>query len=210
MLAADKLREMILANDLKTGEPLGEVALSEALAMSRTPVREAITILEGEGLVRVVPGKGAFVVEVSLEDFKEINDLRCCLEPLAALSSIGNIDEGELDEEIQRWNAFKEAEDAGETLDPVEITRADGNLHDLIARSGNNRRLRNILKILAIQGDRHIFIMWRSKRFNREIILQHLRILDCMKRRDSDELRRAISEHLEYNNWYLAERLKGF
>lgn len=201
---------MILTDELKTGEPLLETALAEALDMSRTPVREAITLLEGEGLVRVVPGKGAFVSEISLEDFKEINDLRSCLEPLAALSAIGNIDEGELDDEIRRWSAFKEITDAGEPLDSAEIARADGNLHDLIARGSNNRRLRQFLNILATQRGRHVFIMWRSGRFNREIILQHLQILDCLKRRDPDKLRKAIQEHMEQNNWYMAGRLKGF
>lgn len=209
-LAAEKLREMILTDELKAGEPLGEVSLAEELAMSRTPVREAITLLEGEGLVRVVPGKGAFVTEISLEDFKEINDLWGCLEPLAALSAIGNIDGDELDREIKRWSAFRDELDAGGQLDSAEVARADGHLHGLIARCGNNRRLRQFLNILAAQRGRHVFFMWRLGHFNRESILQHLRILDCLKRRDPDGLRKAVLEHMEQNNWYVAERLKGF
>ncbi len=208
-VAAAKLREMILADSLRTGEPLSEIALAEELGVSRTPVREAITLLESEGLVRVVPGKGAFVADMSLEDYKEINDLRICLEPLAAVSAIGNIPDAKLDEEIRIWARYKDMVDRGEPLDSEEIAAADGELHDLIARHCNNRRLRQFLNILAIQRSRLVFIMWRSQKFNSEVIQQHLRILDCLKRRDPEGLREAMLEHMELNNWYVLEKLKS-
>lgn len=200
---------MILADSLKTGEPLSEIALAEEFGVSRTPVREAITLLEGEGLVRVVPGKGAFVADISLEDYKEINDLRICLEPLAAVSAIGNIPEAQLDEEVRIWTRYRDMVERGESLDSEEIAQADGELHDLIARYCNNSRLRQFLNILAIQRSRLVFIMWRSQKFNSEVIQQHLRILDCFKRRDAEGLREEMQGHMELNNWYMLEKLKA-
>lgn len=208
-VAAEKLREMILADQLKTGEPLSEIALAEELGVSRTPVREAITLLESEGLVRVVPGKGAFVSEISIEDYKEINDLRICLEPLAATLAMDAIPAKELDEEVRIWTRYRDTVDRGEPLDSEEIARADGELHDLIAKHCNNGRLRQFLNILAIQRSRLVFIMWRSQKFNSDVIRQHLDILDCFKRRDADGLRRAMLAHMELNNRYVLEKLQG-
>lgn len=208
-IAAEKLREMILADRLKTGEPLNEIALAEDLGMSRTPVREAITLLEGEGLVRVVPSKGAFVSEISIEDYKEINDLRVCLEPLAAVLATDALPEGEIDEEIRIWSRYGEMVDRGEPLDSEEIARADGELHDLIAKHCNNGRLRQFLNILSIQRSRLVLVMWRSQKFNSDVIRQHLEILGCFKRRDPNALRRAMQEHMELNNRYVVEKLQG-
>lgn len=208
-IAIERLRDMILTDKLKTGEPLNEIALAEEFGMSRTPLREAIALLESEGLVRVVPSRGAFVSDISIEDYKEINDLRICLEPLAATLAMDAIPEREINEKIQAWSRYKEMAGRGELLDAEEIARADGQLHDLIAKYCNNGRLRQFLSILAVQRSRQVLIMWRSQKFNDDVIRQHLEILECFNRHDAGALRRAMVEHLELNNRYVVEKLQG-
>ena len=90
-----------------------------------------------------------------------------------------------------------------------EIARADGELHDLIAKYCNNSRLRQFLNILAIQRSRLVFVMWRSQKFNSDVIRQHLDILACFKKRDAEGLRLAMLAHMELNNRYVLEKLQG-
>ena len=78
------LEEEILSGTLKPGDTLTEIALSERLGVSRTPLRAAIHALAEEGLVEAIPNKGAVVLGVSLDDLVEIYDIRMRLEGIAA------------------------------------------------------------------------------------------------------------------------------
>lgn len=88
---------------LKVGEPLSENRLSKEIGVSRTPVREALRALTQEGYVDIVPGRGAFVSELSLEDAKEIYDIRRLLDPFAALSAIQRIPDDEIGALEKAW-----------------------------------------------------------------------------------------------------------
>lgn len=94
--AADALRAAILGGDLQPGARLGEVELAEQLGVSRTPVREALRRLAAEGLVDVLPNRGARVVEWSTADLDEIYDLRALLESHGAARAARRIAAGEL------------------------------------------------------------------------------------------------------------------
>ena len=80
----ENLREAIVEGRLKPGQRLMEVQLAEQLGVSRTPVREAIRKLELEGLVVMLPRKGAYVANMSLKDLKDVLEIRASLEGLAA------------------------------------------------------------------------------------------------------------------------------
>jgi DNA-binding GntR family transcriptional regulator len=75
------VRELILRGDLPAGARLGEVELAERLGVSRTPVREALTRLAAEGLVEIVPNRGARVSSWSVAELEGVFDLRSALEP---------------------------------------------------------------------------------------------------------------------------------
>src|SRR5690606_10767984 len=82
--AYEQLKNLILDGELRPGEPMREQQLAERTGTSRTPVREALHELAREGLVRLVPGRGAFVAEISIPDLLELFQLRDVLEPYAA------------------------------------------------------------------------------------------------------------------------------
>ena len=82
------LRHAILKGELEPGERLMEISLAQKLGVSRTPIREAIRKLELEGLVSIIPNKGAFVEGVSTDDIRDIYEIRALLEGLCALSLI--------------------------------------------------------------------------------------------------------------------------
>jgi DNA-binding GntR family transcriptional regulator len=89
--AAEALRAAILSGDLQPGARLGEVELAEQLGVSRTPVREALRRLVAEGLVEVLPHRGARVCEWSTADLDEIYDLRSLLESHGAARAASRI-----------------------------------------------------------------------------------------------------------------------
>ena len=85
------LRQAILKGELKPGERLMEIQLANRLGVSRTPVREAIRKLELEGLVLMIPRKGAVVAEITIKDLEDVLEVRGVLEILAVQNACQNI-----------------------------------------------------------------------------------------------------------------------
>jgi len=90
VIAHEILKRRIINNSLTPNEPLNERVLSEELKISKTPIREALQQLEKEGLVENVPHKGSFVSRVSVQDIREIFEVREILECAAARGSALN------------------------------------------------------------------------------------------------------------------------
>ena len=201
--AANDIRKMILHNKFDPGEPLSEPRLAEMLGMSRTPIREAITLLEQEGLLRTVGGKGAFVMELNKKTFQEVNDLRIVLEPMAAASSMYLILPEIIERQIATWtSSLEEIENNREV--PVEnLSDSDDELHFSYIDSCENERLRNFLRILRFQTDRYIYAHWSAKRFDAETMHQHLDILHAFQNHDTEALKRAVEIHIAANNDYI-------
>ena len=93
-----KLREDILSGKYEANEELKEIAIGEELGVSRTPVREALRQLELEGLVKIIPNKGAYVAGISNKDIHDIYMIRSYLEGLCARWACENITEEQIDE----------------------------------------------------------------------------------------------------------------
>ena len=85
--AYDWIKEGIESCRLKMGEQLPEMYLVKEIGVSRTPIREAMRVLEQEGYIKIISNKGAFVSKISVNDIKEIYEIRKLLEPFAALSA---------------------------------------------------------------------------------------------------------------------------
>lgn len=197
--AAETIRNMVMENRFSPWEPLSEFRLAEMLGISRTPVREAITQLEQEGMLRVVPGKGAFVVELTKEDFREINSLRAVLEPLAAETAMHFIPEEKIAEQKDLWTRV--AEDMKEHREIVVkiLSEWDNRLHWLFIDHCDNSRLRNFLGILRCQMMRYVHAVWDTKAFMEETVEQHLEIIGALEKKNIELLREALIRHIEFN-----------
>ena len=90
-LVYEKLQQMIIRGELKPGERLTEEDLSQAMNISRAPIREALNMLERDGFTKIIPRKGAIVAEVSVKDSLDIWKCRLALEPFAAKEACRNI-----------------------------------------------------------------------------------------------------------------------
>ena len=138
----DKIRSDILNGKYKRGEELVESSIGKELGISRTPVREAIRQLELEGLVQLVPNKGAFVTGISEKDVRDIYLIRARLEGLAARMAAKNITPELLDamEEtvvLSEYHAKKEHYE--------QVCEMDSKFHKLLYKASGSRILEHTL-----------------------------------------------------------------
>ncbi len=112
----NQLKQMILQNELKSGEKLGQEFLAKKLGVSRTPLLHALNRLQQEMLVEIIPRRGAFVRKITLEELKHIFDLRIRLEPLAARNAaekVSSIETEELEDILMKFKKAVETSDIG-------------------------------------------------------------------------------------------------
>ena len=132
------LRRAILRGELKPGERLMEIQLANKLGVSRTPIREAIRKLELEGLVLMIPRKGAEVAEITRKNMMDVLEVRKALEELAAELACERIGKEQI---AEMRVAAKEFERTLKTGDVTQIAEADEKFHDILYIATNNQRL---------------------------------------------------------------------
>ena len=201
--AAEMIRSLIITTELEGGQPLVESRLAGLLGMSRTPVREALRQLEGEGLVRIIPNKGAFVAEISVDDLYDVYELRKAFESLAVVSALPNV----TDEEIEGLRLEWEHVYSGDTgALPLEIiTASDSRLHGRMVSRCRNVRLKGFSDMLKSQIARYQFVAARSLSNVRVTAGEHLEIINLMKERNADGLAAALAMHIEQSQRYIVE-----
>lgn len=193
--AYEWIRDAIESGELEMGTPLPENLLAKEIGVSRTPIREALRSLEQDGYVKIIPQKGAFVSEISLEDLKEIYDIRKLLEPFAALSAVNRIPEEEIDEMEKGWKALKKAALAGE-VDLTRVSEMDLLLHLTITKYATNKRIGAIITTYHAQIKRFQKLSAQSLSNIHETIGQHLEILEKLRERDARGLSSLLYEHI--------------
>jgi DNA-binding GntR family transcriptional regulator len=150
--AADALRRKIMAGDLPEGYQLRQDALAAEFGISRIPVREALVQLEGEGLVRIVPHKGAVVSELSIAEISELFMLRGLLEPLLLKKSAPKLtaaDFAEIDAILAEYKQELH------TQHSIRWGELNTRLHDLLMSRAEQPRTLAIVAGLLQQTDRY-------------------------------------------------------
>lgn len=189
----ETIRTAILSGTLKPGERLMEVQMAESLGVSRTPVREAIRKLELEGLVIMLPRKGAFVADLSVKDLTEVLEIRASLEGLAAGLASTRINEAEIEElEVFALKFHKAIEDDVEAL----ILR-DMEFHDAIFKASRNERLIQLNNNLIEQVQRFREIYHKEANKSKETSKEHYEIVEAIAKRDVDKAERLAKKHIE-------------
>ena len=185
------LQEEITSVRLAPGEKLAVDKLAKRFGVSRTPVREALNLLVEEGLARVVPRVGYFVVAITAKDVEDISDVRKMCELYAMDRAIRRLTDAEIDSLEQRLLSTMALPDPRER--ETVFRDVDSEFHsELIARSGN-RRLQQI-------ADR-IYVFVRLMRHLNDrtdaAMEEHLAIIRAMRRRDAEEAKRLLAEHID-------------
>jgi len=178
------------AGTLEPGGRYSVAQLAEQLGVSRTPVREALLMLEREGRVKFERNRGVRILETTVQDLAEVFELRLLLEVPATAKATGAVDTDALQQELDAM-----ADRAGADDEPGFMDH-DERFHELILLAGGNRRLASIVAGLrdAVRG-RGASTVGRSRSLD-EIQAEHAAILDGLRAQDADRAAAAMRYHL--------------
>ena len=188
------LRKAILTGELKPGERLMEIHLANRLGVSRTPIREAIRKLELEGLVKMIPRRGAEVAQITEKSLKDVLEVRRALDAFCAELACERITEEGIE---QLADACTEFEKATKTKDTTVIARADVALHDIIVAAAGNERLVQLVNNLAEQMYRYRFEYIKDESQHERLIEEHRMIYESIKKKDSAAAAEAARVHID-------------
>jgi DNA-binding GntR family transcriptional regulator len=193
--AYEELKRIILERQILPGGKLNEGDLAQALGISRTPIREAINRLEKEGLVKIIPQRGAYVVQFTEKDVFELFLIRENLEGLAAYLSATKISEKDLSKLESSVEGFTEPFDEKEIR---RYAREDFKFHQAIVQFSDAQRLINLI---STQHDYirifRLTTMGVSGRM-KVSIEEHRKLLDAFRRKNPEEAERTMREHIRH------------
>ena len=190
------LRDAILTGKLVPGERLMENQLAEKLGVSRTPVREALRMLELENLVELVPRKGAQVLDMSEKDIINILEVRSALEGLATSVACKKMTKEDLQ---QLKNMEVDFEKAVADNDVEHFVDIDEDFHDLIFAATENDKLINIFRNLRIQLYRYRMAQAKNNETSMSTIVAHHRsIIRAIENHDAEEGAAIAQGHIKY------------
>lgn len=199
------LRQAILKGELAPGERLMEIQLSKRLGVSRTPIREAIRKLELEGLVIVIPRRGAEVAGITEKNLRNVLEVRRSLEELAIDLACQRMSEDEIGElEIAQKNFCA----ALQTNDMIAIAQTDEAYHDVIYAGTKNDRLVQILNNLREQMYRYRIEYIKDTGKRRLLPIEHENILQALKNRNIEMAKAAMREHIDNQEITVSRNLK--
>lgn len=190
------LRRAILTGELDPGERLMEIHLANQFGVSRTPVREAIRMLEQEGLVTLRPARGAVVSSISAESVKDVLEVRRAMDVLCAQLACKRITGEALASLKTACDEFKKAAEAHDRS-ITNIAACDVALHDIILEATGNRRLKQLVNNLSEQMYRYRFEYLKDADIYSQLVREHSAIYEAIAARDEEAAATACGIHID-------------
>ena len=191
-----KIREDILNGIYKENDELRENTIGKELGVSRTPVREALRQLELEGLVTIIPNRGAYVTGISHKDIWDIYVIRSMLEGLCARWAVEHITDAQLDEleETILLSEFQMKKESGFSAE--QIAALDGRFHSILYEASGSRILGHVLTDFHnyVQTARRSSVVSEDRA--RKSIREHRQILRAIRDRDAEMAEQLANEHI--------------
>ena len=187
------LREAILRGDLVPGERLMELQLASKLGVSRTPIREAIRMLEQEGLAITIPRKGAIVAGMTEKDMQDVLEIREALEELSVQVACDKITDEEIAELQKNMKNFEHSLKSG---DLKKMAQADVEFHDVIYRATDNPKLISMLNNLREQMYRYRVEYLKNPQNHEQLLKEHEAIYKGIVEKDKDAVTEMIRKHI--------------
>ncbi len=188
------LRQAILTGELKPGERLMEIHLANMLGVSRTPIREAIRKLELEGLVTMIPRRGAEVAQITEKSMSDVLEVRRAMDALCAQLACERITEEDLERLKEACGKFEQATG---TKDVKKIAQADVELHDIILQATGNSRLIQLVNNLSEQMYRYRFEYIKDISQHERLVEEHRMIYESLVSRDRERAAEAARTHID-------------
>ncbi len=200
------LRQAILKGELAPGERLMEIQLAERLGVSRTPIREAIRKLELEGLVLMIPRKGAEVAKISEKSLRDVLEVRRSLEELAIELACQRMTPDDVAELEIKQEEFRNAVLNGNAM---EIAETDEAYHDVIYKGTLNERLVQMINNLREQMYRYRLEYIKDEDKRQVLLLEHDHILMAVKMKKVEDAKEAMREHIDNQEITVSKNIKG-
>jgi DNA-binding GntR family transcriptional regulator len=191
--AAERLRELIRAGELEPRARVNEFELAERFGISRTPLREAIKILATEGLLELLPNRGARVASVSPEEVDEIMEVVAGLEATAADLACRAITDEEIASIEVKHIAMVEAWKRGD--DPAYFT-LNREIHEAIMQASRNATLQGIYANLSGRIQRARYSAHKTPAQWKKAVGEHEQMIRLLKRRDGERLAIVLRDHI--------------
>jgi DNA-binding GntR family transcriptional regulator len=191
--AYEQILDLILNGSAKPGELVNERRLADALNMSRTPVRDALLMLEGEGLLLRQGSRGLQVKQMRIEDFMDALQVRLLLEPPVARMATGKVPPERIRQLRDQITQVSEAKREG-PADRGLVRDIDEGIHGMITDAIENRQLSSI--ILTMRRQTQMFDLRSMPERFADSCKEHLAILDALESGDGDRAAEAMTSHL--------------
>ena len=190
---ADMLRDMIMTGKLKEGDKVNEGKLCETMGISKTPMREALRVLSVEGLIRLVPHRGAFVTQPEFEEIAEMFDVMSLLEGFCASEACQKMTARDF---ARLETLHAKLEEKFEAHDQEAYIRFNNQYHTLVQEIAGNRTLNQI-----VDGLRKKILLYRFQSLNLPerfpaSITEHRALLEAFRSRDPRKAEALMREHL--------------
>jgi len=188
------VKDLIVRNKIAPGQVLMENKLAKSLGISRSPVREALNRLNHEGLVVIEPWKGAVVAPLTAKYVREVYEVRCALESLAAKKAAPIITDEEIDREERQLEILRISLEMG---DSGPFTESDIPFHNVFISKCCNELLCQQIYMLRDHFARIRAFAGTILEHTHESYQEHWDILTAMRSKDPHLLERAVRRHLE-------------
>jgi DNA-binding GntR family transcriptional regulator len=202
---AQRLRQMLVENQIAPGAKLNERELSEVLQVSRTPLREAIKMLAAEGLVELLPNRGAIAVELTEADVLNTFEVMAGLEALSGELAAQRITDAEL-AEIRAMHFEMLA--AYTRRDLPAYYRLNSQIHRAINSAARNGVLTATYNQVNARLQALRFRSNQDEAKWKQAMAEHDRMIDALARRDAGAMRKVLAEHLDHKRDVVVEQLR--
>ncbi len=186
----ENLKRAILTGKVGAGSRLNETVIARELTVSTTPVREALRRLASEGLVTIVPWRGAIVEDIKDKHLVEVYQCRAALEGFAARLAAESMDESGI-EQLHDLLAQAESTDS-----PQALSEINSQIHNVIIGYANNSRLASLLELFNDVILTHRDMTAYSKERRQSIHQEHIHIVDALMQHDADRAENAMRRHV--------------
>lgn len=191
---ADQVLQAIGDSRLAPGQKVTEAQLAREMGTSRAPVREALRLLESQGLIVSHPRRGFFVHSYDADELDDIYDLRECLELHAAEAAVARVTDADVDQLAAQVELLKKLAQEGQVQEQVS---QDYEFHRMLCVLGGNTRIVRLFDQIATQLRAGIALLGRVYEDPGEIARSHDVLIEALREKDVVRLRRELKEHLE-------------
>ena len=187
------LRNAIVSGKLMQGEKLSETSFQKKFGISRSPIREALRVLEQEGLVVILPRRGAYVNKITLDELNETTVVVATLEGLAARIALPQLTEKNF---IKMVRLVKKMEEQVKEFAINDYTTTHNDFHETFILPCNNRVLIDSIGKLRRRYVRPRVTSYYFVNNIEDAVKGHLRIIDALKKGDPQEVEKVVKNHI--------------